>query len=365
MAAASRSVSDAAEAARLDAGAAGLRFVSDRQPGIRRRTRRGGFDYTGADGRRVRDRETVARIQALAIPPAWTDVWICTHPNGHLQATGRDARGRKQYRYHARWREARDANKFDRIVEFGRALPRIRRRCERDMRRPGLPREKVLATIVRLLEDTLIRVGNEEYVRENRSYGLTTLRNRHAEVRGAEVRFSFRGKSGVAHSVGVTNRRVARIVKRLQELPGQELFQYVDDGERHSVDSSDVNEYLRAIAGADFTAKDFRTWIGTVIAVEALREMQRVDSDAHAKRNIVRAIESVASRLGNTVAVCRECYVHPAVTDAYLDGSLLATLEQRADTELRRLDRLSPAEAAVLVLLRKRLGRRTRRRRAA
>jgi DNA topoisomerase-1 len=357
--------SDPTEAARHDASAAGLRFVTDRQPGIRRHRRRGGVAYTRPDGRAVKDRETIARVEALAIPPAWTDVWICAHPSGHLQATGRDARGRKQYRYHARWREARDANKFDRMVEFGRALPRIRRRCERDMRRPGLPREKVLATIVRLLEDSLIRVGNEEYLRQNRSYGLTTLRNRHVRVRGAEVRFTFRGKSGVTHSVGVSNRRVARIIKRLQELPGQELFQYVDDdGTARSVDSTEVNDYLRTIAGADFTAKDFRTWTGTVLAMEALREMERVDSDAHAKRNVVRAIENVASRLGNTVAVCRQCYIHPAVTEAYLDGSLLSTLEQRADSELRRLDRLSPSEAAVLVLLRRRLGR-ARRRRAA
>ncbi|MEA2645141.1 MAG: topoisomerase, partial [Chloroflexota bacterium] len=346
------------EQSRRDATAAGLRFVSDRTPGVRRLRAGKGFRYVDPDGRAVRGREELARIAALVIPPAWTDVWICPHPRGHIQATGRDARGRKQYRYHERWREVRDADKFERMMAFGRALPRIRRRVARDLNRRGLPRERVLATVVRLLDQTLIRVGNEEYARENRSFGLTTLRNRHVDVKGAEVRFNFRGKSGKVHAIDVQDPRVARIIRRLQELPGQEVFQYLDDeGEVRRVDSDDVNEYLRAIAGDDFTAKDFRTWNGTVIAAEALQAMREVTSDAEAKRNVLRAIESVAGRLGNTVAVCRRCYVHPAVPEAYLDGTLAKMLKERADAEMARVDRLGSTEAAVLVLLRGRLAR--------
>jgi DNA topoisomerase-1 len=307
----------------------------------------------------------LARIKQLAVPPAWTDVWICTDPRGHLQATGRDARGRKQYRYHARWRDIRDASKFDRVVAFGRSLPRIRRRCGRDLRRTGLPRERVLAAIVRLLDESLIRVGNREYARDNKSFGLTTLRSRHVKVRGTEIRFRFRGKGGVEHSLGVSDARVARVVKRLQDLPGQDVFQYVDDdGERRNIDSADVNEYLQEVSGQDFTAKDFRTWTATVLAAQALHEMRQFDGDAEATQNVVKAIENVAARLGNTPAVCRKCYVHPAVTDAYLDGTLLSTIKQGADEEIARLDQLGSAEAAVLVLLRHRLGRAKQARRA-
>jgi DNA topoisomerase-1 len=313
----------------------------------------------------VADGPDLARIKQLAVPPAWTDVWICTDPRGHLQATGRDARGRKQYRYHARWRDIRDASKFDRVVAFGRSLPRIRRRCGRDLRRTGLPRERVLAAIVRLLDESLIRVGNREYARDNKSFGLTTLRSRHVKVRGTEIRFRFRGKGGVEHSLGVSDARVARVVKRLQDLPGQDVFQYVDDdGERRNIDSADVNEYLQEVSGQDFTAKDFRTWTATVLAAQALHEMRQFDGDAEARQNVVKAIENVAARLGNTPAVCRKCYVHPAVTDAYLDGTLLSTIKQGADEEIARLDQLGSAEAAVLVLLRHRLGRATQARRA-
>jgi len=305
----------------------------------------------------VRDPETLSRIRSLAIPPAWTDVWISAAPNGHLQATGRDARGRKQYRYHPRWNAVRDEEKFGRMLAFGRALPRIRARTAEDLRRPGLPREKVLAAVVRLLEATLIRVGNDEYARQNRSFGLTTLRDRHARVEASRIRFQFRGKSGVEHSVQVVDRRLARVVKRCQDLPGQELFQYVDEeGQRHAVESADVNAYLREITEDDFTAKDFRTWAGTVLAAQALQALEEVDSEVQARRNVVRAIESVAARLGNTPSVCRKCYVHPAVIDAYLDGTTLATIRAEVDRELREsLDDLDPEEAAILALLRQRI----------
>jgi DNA topoisomerase-1 len=305
----------------------------------------------------VRDEDTLARIKSLAIPPAWTDVWICAQPNGHVQATGRDARGRKQYRYHPRWRAVRDEVKYERMIAFGKALPQIRRKVDEDLRLPGLPREKVLATIVYLLQVTMMRVGNEEYARENKSFGLTTLRNRHVRVDGSDVEFRFRGKSGVYHSVKVHDRRLARIIQRSREIPGQELFQYIDDeGGQHSVDSSDVNDYLRTISGEDYTAKDFRTWAGTVLAAMALQEFEKFDSEAQAKKNVVRAIESVAKKLGNTPSVCRKCYVHPAVLDAYLDGAEIAGLRQRAEQELvEELHELHPEEAAVLALLQQRL----------
>lgn len=301
------------------------------------------------------------------IPPAWTDVWISPIANGHLQATGRDARGRKQYRYHARWREVRDDNKYGRLIQFARALPRIRRRVKRDLGRRGLPREKVLAMVVQLLEATMVRVGNNEYVRENRSFGLTTLRDRHVRVRGDQTRFIFRGKGGKEHEVGVRDRRLARIVKRCEELPGQQLFQYLDaDGGRRGIDSADVNEYIREASRGDFTAKDFRTWAGTVLAGRALQEMENVDSDTQAKRNVLAAIDAVARRLGNTRATCRKCYVHPAVVDSYVDGSMLEVLQQRADREIRSsLHELSPEEAAVLTLLQQRLKREVRSRRRA
>jgi DNA topoisomerase-1 len=338
---------------------AGLRYVSDARPGISRRRAGKGFAYRGPDGRPVRDATTLGRIKALAIPPAWTDVWISLRPDGHIQATGRDDRGRKQYRYHPRWRAARDASKYGRMMAFGRALPRIRRRLEEDLARPGLPREKVLAAVVRLLETTLIRVGNEEYAQANRSFGLTTMRDRHVAVGGSTVRFGFRGKSGVWHTIDLDDRRLARIVKRCRDLPGQELFQYLDgDGDRRDVGSDDVNAYLRDVSGEDFTAKDFRTWAGTVLAAIALREFEAFDTKAQARKNVVRAIESVAERLGNTPTVCRKCYVHPEIIDAYLDGTMLETLKQIADQEMSDgLGSLRPEEAAVLGLLQQRLTR--------
>lgn len=339
------------------ARAAGLRYVHDDRPGIRRETAKDGFRYLDARGEPVTDENTLARIKGLVIPPAWTEVWICPQANGHLQATGRDARGRKQYRYHPKWREARDEVKYERMLKFGQALPGIRAEVDRALRLPGLPREKVLATIVYLLEATMMRVGNEEYARTNKSFGLTTLRNRHAKVDGSDVEFSFRGKSGVYHKVKVHDRRLARIVARSRDLPGQELFQYVDeDGQTHSIDSSDVNDYLRTIGGEDYTAKDFRTWSGTVLAALALQEFEKFDSEAQAKKNIVRAIESVAEKLGNTPSICRKCYVHPAVLDAYLDGASLEVLRVRTEETLQEdLHALQPEEAAVLAMLQQRL----------
>jgi DNA topoisomerase-1 len=320
----------------------------------------------GPDGERVDDRATLDRIRSLAIPPAWEDVWVCPDPRGHLQATGRDARGRKQYRYHPRWRDVRDANKFDRLVAFGLTLPKIRKRTGKDLARPGLPREKVLAAVIRLLEATLIRVGNDEYARENRSFGLTTLKDRHAEVNGSQVEFRFRGKGGAEHRTGVNDRRLAAIVKRCQELPGQELFQYVgENGRIQNVDSNDVNDYLRVITGEDITAKDFRTWAGTVAAAWALEEFEEFDSEAQAKRNIVRAIEQVAKRLGNTPAVCRAAYVHPGILDAYTEGTMLEALRKRASALSSELSGLEPEEAAVLALLQHRMSREARGRGAA
>jgi DNA topoisomerase-1 len=338
------------------AKAAGLRYVRDDKPGIRRLRHGKGFRYVDPTGAPVRDADTLARIRSLAVPPACVDVWICPAANGHLQATGRDARGRKQYRYHARWRAARDETKYERVITFGLALPRIRARVEEDLARPGLPREKVLATVVRLLETTLIRIGNEEYARDNQSFGLTTLRNRHVEVEGATVRLAFRGKSGVRHRIDVRDKRLARIVRRLHDLPGQELFGYLEEGQARSVDSADVNDYLREAAGQDFTAKDFRTWAGTVLAAQALDAFTAFDSETQAKRNVMEAIESVARRLGNTMTVCRKCYVHPAVVDAYLDGTLAESLRRRIERELsERLRELPPEEAVVLAFLQRRL----------
>ncbi|HEX8603043.1 MAG TPA: DNA topoisomerase IB [Pseudoduganella sp.] len=343
----------------LAARAAGLRYVSDGKPGLSRVAAKEGFRYLDASGDPVDDEATLARIRALAIPPAWTDVWICAQANGHLQATGRDARGRKQYRYHARWRSVRDEVKYERMIAFGRALPGIRQAVETALKLPGLPREKVLATIVYLLEHTMMRIGNEEYARENKSFGLTTLRNRHVRIDGREVEFRFRGKSGVYHDVKVADRRLARIIERMRDLPGQELFQFVDDdGATHSIDSSDVNDYLRSITGEDYTAKDFRTWSGTVLAALALQAFEKFDSETQAKKNVVRAIESVAKKLGNTPSVCRKCYVHPAVLAAYMDGAELAALRARAEEELKEdLHALRPEEAAVLALLQERLAR--------
>jgi DNA topoisomerase-1 len=341
------------------AKAAGLRYVTDKRPGITRKRAGKNWRYTGPDGQIIRDRQTRERINSLGIPPAWTEVWICPNPQGHIQATGRDTRGRKQYRYHPLWREVRDETKYGRMIEFGKALPLIRKRVEKDMAKHGLPREKVLATVVKLLETTLIRIGNEEYARTNKSFGLTTMRNRHVNVEGATLRFKFKGKSGKQHTIGIKDRRLARIVERCHELPGHELFQYIaDDGKPHPIDSEDVNNYLREITGQDFTAKDFRTWTGTVLAAISLHEFEAFDSEAQAKRNIMRAIESVAEKLGNTPTICRKCYVHPLVLDSYLEGTLLETLKQRVESELTEsLSDLRPEEAAVLAFLQQSLGR--------
>jgi DNA topoisomerase-1 len=338
---------------------AGLHYVSDTTPGIRRQRVGKGFRYLRTDGGVIRDREVLGRVKVLAIPPAWRAVWICPDPQGHLQATGRDAKGRKQYRYHPRWRQVRDETKYDRIIAFAQALPRIRAHTERDLDRPGLPREKTLAAVVQLLESTLIRVGNAEYTQKNGSFGLTTLRDKHVRISGASLRFQFRGKSGIKHAIDLTDRRLARIVKRSQDLPGYELFQYLDDtGERHDIGSMDVNAYLREISEGDFTTKDFRTWAGTVLAAQALQEFEAFDSKTQAKRNVMRAIESVAKRLGNTKAVCRKCYIHPEVLEAYLDGTLIQALNRRVNQELTHaLPQLPPEEAAVLALLQERLAR--------
>src|SRR5882672_5631684 len=346
-------VQSSAESAR----AVGLRYVSDELPGIRRRKSGSGFCYVDAQRKIIHDREELARIKSLAIPPAWMDVWICPDRNGHMQATGRDARRRKQHRYHPRWREVRDETKYTRMIGFARALPGIRRHVQKDLKLAGLPRNKVLATVVRLLEVSLIRVGNDEYARDNDSFGLTTMRNRHVDVSGSTLRFHFRGKSGKSHEVDIRDRRLARIVKSCQDLPGQELFQYIDEqGQRQDVKSGDVNDYLREISDKDFTAKDFRTWAGTVLSAMALREFEKFDSEAQAKKNIVQAIESVAERLGNTTAVCRKCYVHPDVISSYLDGTLVETLKRKAEQQLSRsVRKLRPEEAAVLGLLQQRL----------
>jgi DNA topoisomerase I len=352
-AAATPGIVDAKEAA----AEAGLRYVSDERPGITRRRSGTGFAYRMPDGKPVRDKATLERIRSLAVPPAYKDVWICPYANGHIQATGRDDKGRKQYRYHPRWREVRDAAKYEHMMEFAAALPGIRARVAADMKKPGMPREKVLATIVHLLETTLIRVGNDDYAKQNNSFGLTTLRNRHVAVEGAALRFSFKGKSGKTWRLGVQDRRVARIVRQCQELPGQDLFQYLDeDGEVRGVGSDDVNEYLREIAGAEVTAKDFRTWAGTVLAALALQECERFTTQAAAKRNIRAAIESVSARLGNTPTICRKCYVHPEIFDCYLNDSLILEIAAEAKAESDS-GALRPDEEAVLALLRQRLKR--------
>jgi len=338
------------------AKAAGLVYTCDDKPGIRRIGPGKRARYVDARNKPVRDPDELRRIRALVIPPAWTNVWICSDPRGHLQATGRDARGRKQYRYHPKWRQVRDTTKYGRMIAFGRALPLIRRRTDADLRKAGLPREKVLAAVVKLLEKTFIRVGNEEYARENRSFGLTTMRDGHVRVAGSTVRFIFRGKSGVDHELALDDRRLAKIVKQCRDLPGQELFQYRDEnGAVVDIGSGDVNAYLKDITGQDFTSKDFRTWAGTVLAAQLLRDFEQVDSGARAKKNVVAAIEQVAKRLGNTKAVCRKCYVHPAVIDAYLDGSMMKTVAQRAQRTARAVGKLTAAEAAVLGLLQRRL----------
>lgn len=333
------------------AKAAGLRYVSDDVPGIRRISRGKSFAYIGVDGKQIADEDELRRIKSLAVPPAYGDVWICPIANGHLQATGRDARGRKQYRYHKRWREVRDENKYGRMIAFAHVLPKIRKRIDADLALPELPREKVLATIVQLLETTAIRIGNDEYAKENNSFGLTTLRNKHVRVKGATVRFSFRGKSGIRHAIDLQDRRLARIVRQCQDLPGQQLFEYVDDdGQTRAVDSADVNEYIREISGEEFSAKDFRTWVGTVTCAMLLSECVEPDlPQAERKSRVTSVVKDVARRLGNTPAVCRKCYVHPAVLDAYMENG---TLE--FERKIRRTEGLLKEERFVLALLEER-----------
>jgi DNA topoisomerase-1 len=340
----------------------GLRYVMDSQPGIRRRKSGRGFSYLNPDGSKVADKQVLKRIRSIVIPPAWSDVWICRFTNGHVQATGRDAKGRKQYRYHVLFRDIRESTKFEHMMMFARVLPTIRAAVHEHMGRRGLPREKVLATVVHLLETTLIRVGNDDYARQNDSYGLTTLRNRHVAVDGSQLRFQFIGKGGKKWSLAIRDRRVAKIIKACQDLPGQELLQYIDgDGQLQDVSSADVNDYLYEVTGENVTAKDFRTWAGTVLAALALHELEEFDSAAKAKKNVRAAIERVASRLGNTPTICRKCYVHPEVLNSYLEGSLLQKMKSEADRELRdELEGLSPEEAAVLASLRTRLESKTR-----
>jgi DNA topoisomerase-1 len=340
------------------AQSAGLSYVSDDKSGIRRLRRGRGFTYK-AGGKTVRDADTLRRIRALAVPPAWTDVWICPKASGHIQATGRDAKSRKQYRYHPRFREVRESTKYHHMLAFAASLPAIRAKLSSHLALRGLPREKVLATVVQLLETTLIRVGSDEYARSNRSYGLTTLRNRHVEVNGSSLRFLFKGKSGKLWNLSLRDRRIAKVIRACQDLPGQELFAYRDEaGETHDVTSSDVNAYLRENSGEEITAKDFRTWHGTVLAAMALQEFEKFDSQASAKRNIRTAIESVAARLGNTPTICRKCYIHPEIFASYAEGTLLLEIKKQVEAELRGdLATLRPEEAAVLTLLQSRLGK--------
>lgn len=329
----------------------------DTSPGITREAAGKNFRYRDPEGKIVRDAETLARIKPLAIPPAWTEVWICPLAHGHIQATGRDARKRKQYRYHPEWQAVRDQSKYERMIAFGRALPAIRKNVARDLARPKLDRTKVLAAVVRLLETTLIRIGNEEYARQNRSFGLSTMQDRHVKIARGIIHFEFRGKSGKKHEIDLHDQRLAEIVRQAQDLPGQDLFQYLDeDGQPQKITSEDVNAYLREIAGEEFSAKDFRTWAGTVLAAMALRQFEAFDSKTQAKRNLVRAIEHVAERLGNTPTVCRKCYIHPVVLSSYLDGATVEVLKEKSEKVLRKdLASLNPEEAAVLAFVQQRL----------
>lgn len=341
------------QAARHTAKQGGLRYVNDDGPGIERARRGKHFSYTGPDGKIIRDPTLLARIKSLAIPPAWEDVWICPWPDGHVQATGRDARRRKQYRYHPHWRVMRDEVKYHRMIRFAQVLPQIRDNVERDLRMPSLSKQKVLATVVYLLQATLIRVGNDEYARHNRSFGITTLCNRHVSVRGADIQFRFRGKSGVQHTIRLHDPYMVRIVRKLLDLPGQELFQYIDDeGQPHAISSGDVNDYLYGITGEDYTAKDFRTWAGTVLAALTLARFHPFDTQAEAKKYIVQAIAYVAGRLGNTPSICRKCYVHPDVISAYLSGVIVGQFNERTGKNLQgELPALSAEERNVLALL--------------
>ena len=339
------------------AEAIGLRYVTDDIPGIeRKRAGKKGFAYIDTNGDRIRDPDEIRRIDALAIPPAYKNVWICPFANGHLQATGRDAKGRKQYRYHPLWRSIRDQSKFTRMLVFSQSLPQIRQRLEHDLSLPGLPKEKVLATIIRLMELTRVRVGNEEYARSNQSYGLTTLRDEHVDIKGSKIQFHFRGKSGVEHEIELADKRLAKIVKRCQDIPGQELFQYRDaTGEYQAIDSGDVNAYLKAITEQDFTAKDFRTWAGTVLAAAELANIGTFTSETGAKKNIVQAIKTVASYLRNRPATCRKYYIHPAILDAYMDESLHQVMEEHAAAIVEKSHALKPEELAVVAMLEQQL----------
>jgi DNA topoisomerase-1 len=345
----------------LDARAVGLRYVDPADPGLRRIRHGKSFSYVDRDGKPVTDKDTLGRIRSLAIPPAWEEVWISHFANGHIQAVGRDARGRKQYRYHPLWQTARDETKYGRTIAFARVLPKLRRQVERDLRLRGLPRQKVVAAAVRLMEMTLIRVGNEEYARENRSFGLTTLRGRHATIRGSQLKLTFRGKGGKEHSIGLRDERLARVIRACQELPGQRLFQYVDDdGEAQHIDSDDVNDYLRQYMGDEFSAKDFRTWAGTVLAARAFQALGEEPTSPSALR---RAVEEVAQQLGNTPTVCRKCYIHPEIVNSYLDGSLVELMTSAASEKLKAGRGLRAEERRVLSVLRSRL--RSENRRAA
>ncbi|MBW4691335.1 MAG: DNA topoisomerase IB [Lyngbya sp. HA4199-MV5] len=337
----------------------GLRYVVDNIPGIqRKRSGKKGFAYFEPNGDRIRDPDEIRRINALAIPPAYKNVWICPFANGHLQATGRDAKGRKQYRYHPLWRTIRDQSKFTRLLVFSQSLPQIRQRLEHDLSLPGLPKEKVLAAIVRLMELTRVRVGNEEYARSNQSYGLTTLRDEHVDITGSKIQFQFRGKSGVEHDIELNDKRLAKIVKRCQDIPGQELFQYRDEaGQYQTIDSGTVNSYLKTITEQDFTAKDFRTWAGTVLAASELTDIGTFTSETAAKKNIVQAVKTVASYLRNRPATCRKYYVHPAILDAYLDESLHQIMQKHAAIVVENSLALKPEELAVVAVLEQQLMR--------
>lgn len=336
---------------------AGLRYVTDHTPGLSRKTVGKKSIYYDNGGKRIRDAKILDRIKALVIPPAWQKVWICSQENGHIQVTGLDERGRKQYRYHERWREVRDENKYVHMMAFGKALSKIRKATQKDLAQSQLSREKVLAAIVQLLEKTLIRVGNEEYAKTNQSYGLTTMCNRHVKVTGSRVKFKFRGKSGVYHEIDLQDNKLARVIQRLQDLPGQEIFQYLDEKNQvQSINSSDVNDYLKKITREDFTAKDFRTWAGTILVSLALKEIGQFETQAEAKKNIVKAIDQVAKRLGNTRSICRKCYIHPAVIESYQDGSMLNTLQQKTEQTLTTsLKGLEKEEVIVMTLLQQRL----------
>lgn len=332
--------------------AAGLRYVTGEGPGIVRKRHGKGFEYLGPNSKPVRDKATLERIRLLVIPPAWENVWICPFQNGHIQAIGRDARGRKQYRYHARYREVRDETKFGRMLAFGAALPKIRQQVNRDLSLPGLPQRKVVAAIVRLLDETCIRIGNEEYAKANKSFGLTTLRDRHADIHGESVRLHFRGKSNQEHDITLRDRRLARIVKRCQDLPGQELFQYQSDsGEPVNVDSGHVNEYLKEITQEEFTAKDFRTWHGTGHMAQQLAALGPADSETETKRNIVEAVKETAKHLGNRPAACRKYYIHPAVFESYEEKTIFASIGNAPVNASAPAGKLRPFELAVLRLV--------------